>query len=204
MSEPAAAVADAESRSPELELARLGVARAGKLVALARRERFPDFTVSAGIMPRGSQLDPMWQAGLAFNLPVLAGRKQNRAISENEARAEADRQGAETVAQILRLRVNERLVALQRLNDTLRLYREGLLVQSLATAESTLAQYRVGRVTFARPRTRSWAATTRRTATPSASSSTGSTSRRAGSCSAIRRPPSPRACSSSSRRSPCT
>lgn len=147
--EPEAAVSDAESRSPELELARLGVARAGRLVALARRERFPDFTLSAGIMPRGGEFDPMWQAGLAFNLPVFLGRKQNRAISENEARAEADRQGAEAVGQVLRLRVNERLVALRRLNDTLRLYREGLLVQSLATADSTLAQYRVGRVTFA-------------------------------------------------------
>ena len=31
----------------------------------------------------------------------------------------------------------------------MKLYRDGLLVQSQATSESTLAQYRVGRVTFA-------------------------------------------------------
>ncbi len=143
-----AALADALARSPELAEARLGVERAARQTALSRRERFPDLTVSAGVMPRG-QLDPMWQASVAVGLPVWSSRKQGRAVAESAARAEAEAQGAAAVEQVLRLRVAERRTALEALADTIRLYREGLLVQSRATADSTLAQYRVGKVTFA-------------------------------------------------------
>jgi outer membrane protein TolC len=143
-----AVLADALARSPELAAARLGVERAGKAVELARRERYPDFTVGAGVMPRGD-LEPMWQATVGFNVPVFSGRKQGKAVAENEARAKADRFDAASVEQVLRLRVAERRAALAGLLDTVRIYDDGLLVQSRATAESTLAQYGVGRVTFA-------------------------------------------------------
>jgi outer membrane protein TolC len=142
------AVADAAARSPELAQARLEAARAEKQAALARRERFPDLNVNAGIMPRGG-LEPMWQAGVSVNLPIWSGRKQFRAVEEARARASAGALDAEAVEQVLRLRVAERRTALASLLETVRLYRDGLLVQSQATAESTLAQYRVGKVTFA-------------------------------------------------------
>lgn len=145
---PDAALADALARSPELAQARLGAARADKSVDLAKRERFPDFSVNAGIMPRG-QLEPMWLAGVSVGLPVWSYRKQNRAVAESRARAEASAGGAEAIEQVLRLRVAERRSAYEAVVETARLFREGLLVQSRATAESTLAQYRVGKVTFA-------------------------------------------------------
>jgi outer membrane protein TolC len=143
-----AAVADAEARSPELASARLGAEQGSAQVALARRDRFPDFSVTAGIMPRGS-LEPMWTASIGVTLPVWAGSKQNRALAESEARAESGARSADAVDQVLRLRVEERRTALGALLESLKLYREGLLVQSRATAESTLAQYRVGKVTLA-------------------------------------------------------
>jgi outer membrane protein TolC len=142
------ATEDALGRSPELAQARLGVSRATAAVQLARRDRFPDLAVSAGIMPRGP-LEPMWQAGLSVGLPISSGSKQGRAVAESTARAEADARAAETVEQVIRLRVAERQAALAASLETIRIYRQGLLVQSQATADSTLAQYRVGRVTFA-------------------------------------------------------
>jgi outer membrane protein, heavy metal efflux system len=146
--DPEAAFAEAAARSPELAQARIGVAIAEKGVALARRERFPDLSVSAGIMPRGA-LEPMWQAGISLNLPLWSVRKQGRAIEENQARAAAGALGAAAVEQVLRLRVAERRAALASVLESIDLYRNGLLVQSQATAESTLTQFRVGRVTFA-------------------------------------------------------
>jgi outer membrane protein TolC len=142
-----AAMADAEARSPELAAARLGTDQAAKAVALAQRDRFPDFAVSAAIMPRGA-LVPMWAASVSVTLPIWAGRKQNRAVAESEARAQSVASNAEAVDQVLRLRVRERRTALAAVLETLRLYREGLLVQSQATVDSTLAQYQVGKVTF--------------------------------------------------------
>jgi outer membrane protein, heavy metal efflux system len=143
-----AALADALQRSPELAEARLEAARASKAAALAERERYPDLGVNAGVMPRGP-LEPMWLAGISVGLPVWSSRKQSRAVAESLARADAGERGAETIEQVLRLRVAERESAYAALGDTIRIFREGLLVQSKATAESTLSQYRVGKVTFA-------------------------------------------------------
>ncbi|WP_242392253.1 TolC family protein [Anaeromyxobacter oryzisoli] len=142
------ATSDAEARSPELARARLTADQANAQVRLSERERFPDLSVNVGIMPRGG-LDPMWTAGVSIGLPIWSGRKQNRAVAESEARSTASARSAETIDQVLRLRVAERRSTLTALADTVKLYREGLLVQSRATAESTLSQYRVGRVSFA-------------------------------------------------------
>jgi outer membrane protein TolC len=143
-----AALGDALARSPELAQARFGAARAASAEALARRERYPDLAIQAGVMPRG-QLEPMWLAGISIGLPVWSSRKQSRAVAENQARADASDRSAEAIEQVLRLRVAERGTAYAALLETLRIFREGLLVQSRATAQSTLAQYRVGKVTFA-------------------------------------------------------
>jgi cobalt-zinc-cadmium efflux system outer membrane protein len=140
--------ADAAARSPELALAKLGVGRAERQVELARRERFPDIAITAGLMPRGT-LDTMWQAGVSFTVPIFAARKQLPAIAEADAQNDAEAQSAASVEQILQLRVAERNTVLAAYLDTIRLYHDGLLIQSRATAESTLAQYQVGRVTFA-------------------------------------------------------
>ncbi len=145
----AAADADAEARSPELRRARLAVEQSGALVSLARKDYFPDLTVSGGVMPRGGAFEPMWQAGVSVPIPLWAGGKQSRAVSELRLRGQAAESGAETVRRLLRQRLEERRAMLGALLETNRLYRTGVLVQSEATVTSTMAQYQVGRVPFA-------------------------------------------------------
>jgi outer membrane protein, heavy metal efflux system len=147
--DPEQAAKDALLGSPEVKKAMLAGELADRRVALASRERWPDVTVNAGIMPRGSNFPLMWQAGVAINLPVWSARKQSRVMAENRARGESARDGAEAIRQLLGQRVHERLAVLGALLEANRLYRDGLLVQSEATVSSTLAQYRVGRVSFA-------------------------------------------------------
>jgi outer membrane protein TolC len=143
-----AAAQDAEARSPELKLARLGVEQSGRRVDLARRERWPDFSVTAGIMPRGS-LVPMWQLGFNISLPIWVGRKQGKAVEENEARQVSEAQGEEAIRQVVQLRARERAALLEALIRTNRHYRGGVLPLSDATRRSTVAQYNVGRLPFA-------------------------------------------------------
>lgn len=138
-----------EAASPEVKKAALAATEAERRVALAKKERMPDVTVSAGLMPRWGNFDTMWQAGVSLNLPIGAARKQARVIAENQARGQAARSGAEAVRQLLRQRVRERSEALRALVEANQLYRGGLLVQSEATVSSTLLQYQVGRVAFA-------------------------------------------------------
>jgi outer membrane protein TolC len=143
------AVAQAEADSPELKKAILSGHQAHHRADLAKQERWPDLTVMAGLMPRGGDFPTMWQAAVSFNVPIWSTQKQARAVAENQARGDAAANAAETIRQVLRERIVERLAALHALVESNRLYRNGLLVQSEATVTSTLLQYQTGRVTFA-------------------------------------------------------
>ena len=141
---PQDAWAEAEQQSPELEATRSDTARTGFELALARKDYFPDVTLSAGIMPRWGKFEPMWQLGVSVNLPVWTAHKQKPAVAEGEARTRAASASQESIRQILRERVSERLSLLHSLRQSNQLYRAGLLVQSEATVKSTLGQYQVG------------------------------------------------------------
>lgn len=142
------AVQDALERSPELASARAGVTQGQRSISLARKGYLPDFTVNLGVMPRGGEFPPMWLAAVGTPIPVFVSSKQSRAVAESEARLVASQSNAQALEQVLRLRVQQRRTALGATLETIRLYREGLLAQSEATADSTLAQYEVGKVTF--------------------------------------------------------
>jgi len=144
----AQAIADAQTRSPELKRAGLQVQESRQATDLSRLERYPDVTVTAGVMPRGG-LDPMWQAGVSLNLPVWNASKQRHLIAERQALARGASAEREVVDRLLAQRVRERIRLLGAMVESNRLYRSGILVQSEATVTSTLAQYRVGRVPFA-------------------------------------------------------
>ena len=139
-------VADAEERSPDLAQARLATVAAERRVEAAQRERLPDFSVSAGVMPRGS-LEPMWLASVGITVPLFSARGSG--VTESVSRREAEAQGQESTRQVVRLRAEERNAVLSALVQTNQIYRGGLLVQSDAAVRSALAQYQVGKVTFA-------------------------------------------------------
>lgn len=135
------------AESPELSAARLGVARARESTLVAEKSSYPDLTVGAGIMYRGS-LPPMWLVTVAGPLPVFSGSKQNRAAAESRVRATASQNEVAALEQVLLLRAAERHAVFKAILETIDVYEHGLLVQSEATTESTLSQYMVGRVGF--------------------------------------------------------
>jgi outer membrane protein TolC len=142
-----ALLADAEARSPDLARARRTTVVAERRVTSAYRERWPDVSLTAAIMPRGG-LEPMWAASLGLSLPLYWGQKQGRAVAEREYERTAAQRSGETVQQLLELRTRERHAMLDAALRKIRLYREGLLIQSDAAVRSTLSQYQVGKVPF--------------------------------------------------------
>lgn len=145
---PAAAWMErAEKESPELQAARIGIRQAERSLELARRDRRPDFAVSAGLMPRGS-FDPMWQVGVSVSLPIWSRQKQHRAVAEQEQRRLASGSEAESVKNLLAQRIQERAAQAEAAQETLKVYREGLLVQSESAFQANLAQYEAGRTPF--------------------------------------------------------
>jgi outer membrane protein TolC len=144
---PADFLAKAVADSPELRSARLGIQQAQRSLDLARLDRHPDFSVSAGLMPRGG-LEPMWTASVGITLPLWQKNKQQRAVAEQEYRQSASGWEAERVRCLLEQRIQERDSELASALQVLQLYREGLLVQSEASFRAALSQYTVGRVPF--------------------------------------------------------
>jgi len=136
-----------EKESPELLAARLGIRQAERSLDLAKRDRYPDFAVSAGIMPRGS-LDPMWQVGFSVSLPIWSKQKQQRAVSEQEIRRRAQSSETESIRLLLGQRIQERSAQMVSALATIRIYREGLLVQSESSYQAILGQYESGRAPF--------------------------------------------------------
>lgn len=137
----------AEKESPELQAARIGIHQAERSLDLAKRERYPDFAVSAGIMPRGS-LDPMWQVGFSVSLPLWSKQKQHRAVAEQEWRRRAQGSEIEGLRNLLSQRMHERTLQLNEALENIRLYKDGLLIQSEASFQASLAQYEAGRASF--------------------------------------------------------
>jgi len=140
-------LAKAEAESPELRAARLGIEQSRRNLDLARLDRHPDFSVSAGIMPRGG-LEPMWTASVGITLPLWQKNKQKRAVAEQEFRQTASGFEVEKVRCLLAQRIQERTSDLNASLQVLGLYRAGLLVQSEGTFRATLAQYTVGKLPF--------------------------------------------------------
>lgn len=144
----AAASQDALDRSPERAVATVALSAAEQAVAVARQGFWPDLTFKAGLMIRGFTLEPMWLLSVGSTVPVFAAAKQVRALDEAQARVKAAKSELAGVEELVRLRAEQRLAALGGLLQTIQLYREGLLIQSLATADSTLSQFKVGKVGF--------------------------------------------------------
>jgi len=141
------AIADAERRSPDLAIAALAVQTADRRLDSAKKDWFPDFAVTAGVMPRG-QIEPMWTVQLGITLPVWGATKQSKGVEESQSRREADLRSEESVRLQVRLRAQERRTLLAAALQTLDIYRGGILVQSDAAIRSTMSQYQVGKVTF--------------------------------------------------------
>lgn len=140
---------DALDRSPELASAVLEVKQAEKLVGLAGKSSLPDITVNVGLMPRGGDFPTMWLVNIGGAIPLFTSSKQDREVAGNEARLAGSRRNVEALDQLLRLRVAQRRTALVATLETIKLYRDGLLVQSEAAVDSTLAQYEVGKLSLA-------------------------------------------------------
>ena len=132
------------ARSTRLEQARTSE-------TLARREYYPDFTLSFEYMQRDafsgdpeSMGEDMYSAGVSFNLPVQ--RQQRRAMV-----AEAQAQGRMAAAEIEQLRheirrgIRDTLARLTASAAMAHLYDSGIIPQAQFATESLLSSYQVGK-----------------------------------------------------------
>jgi outer membrane protein TolC len=135
----------ARTAAPILAREEKMIQRAELSTNLARRELYPDFTVSAGAYSMGA-MGQMYMARLDFTLPIWARRKQRAGIAGQVAAERQARGNYHAAARTLEARVSEEYAAAQTSFRLLEIYRDTVIPQSNLALESSLASYQTGGV----------------------------------------------------------
>jgi outer membrane protein TolC len=140
----AALVAAAERQRPDLRATGIEVDRAESQIALARRNRYPDFVPSIMYM-QDVQLGPSWGAMLGVTIPLWSGQKQSRAVREMSATATAARARLRAAHLEIGRQVREALVGYESAAERVRLLRDEVVPKARTALAATLAGYVTGR-----------------------------------------------------------
>lgn len=144
----------AESARPLLTQRRQEIEAARARHALARADRYPDFTLGAvygfraGRNAGGSDRPDMASVRLGIRLPLYAGRKQDKAVEQRAG----ELQQRQFALQDALLQVQADIAAAsadyRRAGEQVQLFRTGIIPQARQTVASMLSGYQVNKVDF--------------------------------------------------------
>ena len=144
----------AEAR-PQLQALKALVAKQEKSVDLARKEYYPDVTVSLAygfretLAPPINQKQPdMFGSKVMFTLPIWYGSKIQPKIREELARQNAAREAHQSASNLLSGALKDRHAKLHRLSQQIALFHQGIVPQARQAASAALASYQVGALDF--------------------------------------------------------
>ena len=140
---------EALARQPEIQGARLAVERAEAAVAMAQRDRKPDYTVQAGYMVVPHQTDGVLaQVGITWpNAPWSRGRIDAR-VREASADIEAAKARQRSMENALRFAVQDAYVRVKAAEQRAALLRTTIVPQSEQTMDVSRIAYQTDRVDF--------------------------------------------------------
>jgi cobalt-zinc-cadmium efflux system outer membrane protein len=149
-------LAQAEAR-PQLQALKALVTKQEKAVDLAKKEYFPDATVSLGYAFRETLGPPvnlkqsdMFGGAVMFNLPIWQGTKIKPKIREEQERQTAAKEAVQNRWNQVAAAIKDRYAKLRRLAQQITLYDQGIVPQARQAVEASLASYQVGTLGFER------------------------------------------------------
>lgn len=145
---PAEIQALVEQAAPLLRAQMKDIERSENAIALAKREYFPDFELSALGLRNETMRRDGYQVMLGVRVPLYYATKQRYGVKEAVARREAALQDWWAVKQALSARVQDNLARAQRAEELVKLLAEVLIPQARLTLASAQASYAVGKVDF--------------------------------------------------------
>ncbi|RMG59220.1 MAG: TolC family protein [Deltaproteobacteria bacterium] len=123
------------------------VRMAEKMVRLAEKNLYPDFTLQLRYRQRERRTDYVTGA-VALNLPIFAGRKQKKIVKKNEYNLLSAREEARSTLEKIQNDLKEALNSLQDAERELSILRNAVLPEARKTVESALSSYSVGDLEF--------------------------------------------------------
>ena len=135
----------AHQRSPEIRAREKMAAGAEAKVSMARREFFPDVTLTAGVDKRGGDYTDMYKLLASVNLPLFYKSKQEPAVQEALASQQETRQDLEGARLMVASGIRENLAMASSAKRTMDLYRNALIPRGNQDFDAALSIYSTGR-----------------------------------------------------------
>lgn len=136
----------AYANSPEIRGKEKMVAGAEAKVKMAKREYYPDFTISGSYFLRNKEMLDMWSLTTTINIPLFYKTKQKQAVAESEASLSETRHELEATKLMLSSAVRDNYSMLRTTEKLMELYKNGLIPKTYQDFESALSGYVTGRV----------------------------------------------------------
>jgi len=133
--------------APELAGSQQTIQRAELAADLARRDYYPDYTLSGGYFNQGA-MPPMWQFRVDFKLPAYFWRSQRSAVNEREFTAAEARHDYEATSVSVEARIREQYSIATTARRLVDLYDKSVLPTARLALESSLDGYQTGTVDF--------------------------------------------------------
>ena len=139
--------ATAAQNSPMLRRDQKMIERSELAVNSARKEYYPDVTLSGGYFNQGS-MAPMYQFQASFKAPIYFWRKQRAGVNEQVSMLSQTRRTYEATDQSLHFRIKDDYTMAQASSKLMKLYQQTVVPQGTLAFESSLATYETGAVDF--------------------------------------------------------
>ncbi len=137
----------ARTQAPMLARERKMTERNELAANLARKDYYPDYTLSGGYFNQGG-MPPMWQFRVDFKLPAYFWGRQRAAVNEREFSVSEARHNYETAEVSLQARVRQDYTAAETARKLAELYGKSVIPEAQLALESSMASYQTGAIDF--------------------------------------------------------
>jgi outer membrane protein TolC len=136
------------TENPEVAGQQQMINRQSLQVEIARKDRYPDFSVQYQWQHTSDQFRDYYMVSFSARLPVYRRRKLNPEMNQAVEELNRSKRAYESQIQAAFFDVRSQYIAAETGSQMLKIYREGLIPQALATYQSGLAAYQTGRLDF--------------------------------------------------------
>ena len=140
-------LAHARTQAPALAREQKLIERNELAASLARRNYYPDYTISGGYFNQGG-LPPMWQFRVDFKLPAYFWRKQRAEVTEQTFQVSEARHNYEAADVGIEARIRDTYTLAVTARKLVDLYRRSVIPEAQLAVESSMAGYQTGALDF--------------------------------------------------------
>jgi outer membrane protein TolC len=136
------------TENPDVAGQQQAINRQSLQVEIARKDRYPDFNVQYQWQHTSEQFRDYYMVSFSARLPVYRRRKLNPEMNQAVEELNRSKREYESQVQAAFFDVRSQYITAETASQMLKIYREGLIPQALATYQSGLAAYQTGRLDF--------------------------------------------------------